>query len=48
MNKSGLLGQNELLSAKADLLMQEFELEKNVIDINSKLEEMKIMAEQDL
>jgi len=48
MNKSGLTDQNELLSVKADLLMQEYELEKNIININSKLEELKIMARQDI
>lgn len=48
MNKNGLSGKNELLSAKADLLIQEFELEKNIADINSKIEGMKIMAGQDL
>jgi outer membrane protein TolC len=45
LNKNGLSDKNELLAAKAELLMQEFELEKNIIDINSKLEEMKIRAQ---
>ena len=43
-----LTDENELLSAKAELLNQEFELEQNIINITSKLEEMKIMAGADL
>lgn len=39
-----LAEQNELLSAKADLLNQKFELEQNIINITSKLEEMKIIS----
>lgn len=39
-----LADQNQLLSAKADLLNQEYELEQNIINITSKLEEMKIMS----
>ena len=42
LNKNGLSEKNELLAAKADFLMQEFELEQNIIDIGAKLEEMKI------
>jgi len=43
-----LADQNQLLSAKADLLSQEYELEQNIINITSKLEEMKIMSGADL
>lgn len=43
-----LADQNQLLSAKADLLNQEYELEQNIINITSKLEEMKIMSGVDL
>lgn len=43
-----LADQNQLLSAKADLLNQEYELEQNIINITSKLEEMKIMSGADL
>ncbi len=39
-----LAEQNELLSTRAELLNQEYELEKNIINITSKLEEMKIMS----
>jgi outer membrane protein TolC len=46
--KNGLSEKNELLAAKADLLMQEYELEQNIIDISAKFEEMKIMTRQDL
>ena len=43
-----LADQNQLLSAQADLLNQEYELEQNIINITSKLEEMKIMSGADL
>lgn len=43
-----LTEQNELLSVKAELLTQEFELEQNIINISSKIEEMKIMTGMDL
>ena len=33
MYKNGLIEKNELLVAKADLLNQEFDLEKNIINI---------------
>lgn len=44
MSANGLVGQNDLLTVKADLLMQEFELEQNIINISSKIEEIRIMA----
>lgn len=44
LNVSKLIDENELLSTKADLLSQEYELEQNIINITAKLEEMKIMA----
>jgi len=43
-----LADENQLLSAKADLLNQEYELEQNIINITSKIEEMKIMSGADL
>lgn len=48
LNANKLTDQNQLLSAKADLLNQEYELEQNIINITSKLEEMKIMAGADI
>lgn len=47
MNKNGMAERNDLLSAKADLLSQEFELEKNIVDISSKIKEIEIMAGRD-
>lgn len=43
-----LIDENELLATKAELLTQEFELEQNIINITSKMEEMKIMAGYEL
>lgn len=43
-----LADENQLLSVKADLLNQEYELEQNIINITSKIEEMKIMSGADL
>ena len=40
LNVSKLIDENELLSTKADLLSQEYELEQNIINITAKLEEM--------
>ena len=48
LNANKLTDQNQLLSAKADLLNQEYELEQNIINITSKLEGMKIMAGADI
>lgn len=48
LNANKLTDQNQQLSAKADLLNQEYELEQNIINITSKLEEMKIMAGADI
>lgn len=47
MSQSGLIGKNELLTAKADLLNQEFELQKNIVDISSKIKEIEIMTGRD-
>jgi len=47
LNSNQLIEQNELLSAKAELLNQEYELEQNIINISSKMEEMKIMSGAD-
>lgn len=48
MNKNGIIEKNDLLIAKADLLSQEFDLEKNIIDISSKIKEIEIMAGRDI
>ena len=47
LNSKKLIEQNELFSTKAELLNQEYELEQNIINITSKLEEMKIMSGAD-
>lgn len=47
MMKNGLAEKNDLLSTKADLLNQEFELQKNIVDISSKIKEIEIMAGRD-
>lgn len=47
MSQSGLIGKNDLLMAKADLLNQEFELQKNIVDISSKIKQIEIMAGRD-
>lgn len=47
MSQSGLIGSNDLLIAKADLLNQEFELQKNIVDISSKIKQIEIMAGRD-
>lgn len=44
LNTNRLIEQNELLSTKAELLNQEYELEQSIINITSKIEEMKIMS----
>lgn len=43
-----LADNNDLLMSKAELLMEEYELEKNIINISSKIEEMKIMTGEDV
>ena len=48
LKASELVEQNELLSAKAELLNQECELEQNIINITAKMEELKIMSGADL
>lgn len=47
MSKNGLAESNDVLTTKADLLTQEYELEKNIIDISSKIKEIEIMAGKD-
>ena len=47
LNSKKLIEQNELFSTKAELLNQEYELVQNIINITSKLEEMKIMSGAD-
>lgn len=47
MFKNGLIEKNDLLSSKADLLNQEFELQQNIINITSKIKEIQIMAGRD-
>lgn len=48
MSKNGLIGKNDLLTAKADLLNQEFDLQKNIVDISSKIKEIEIMTGRDV
>ena len=48
MNKSGLIEKNEMLSTKADLLTQEFDLQKNIINISSKIKEIQIRTGRDI
>ena len=43
-----LADNNELLAVKAELLTQEYELEQNIINISSKMEEMKIITGMDI
>lgn len=47
MFQNGLIERNDLLTAKADLLSQEFDLQKNIINISSKIKEIEIMAGRD-
>lgn len=47
MYKNGIIDKNNLLSAKADLLNQEFDLQQNIINISSKIKEIEIMAGRD-
>ena len=48
MNQSGLIDKTKYLVTKADLLNNEYNLQKNIYDITSKLKEMEIMAGKDL
>lgn len=48
MYQGGFIERNELLSTKADLLSQEFELEKNIVNISSKIKEIEIMTGRDI
>lgn len=47
MAKNGLIERNDLLTAKADLLNQEFDLQQNIINISSKIKEIEIMTGRD-
>lgn len=47
MSQNGFSEKNDVLTVKADLLSQEYELEKNIIDISSKIKEIEIMAGRD-
>lgn len=47
MSQNGMAEKNDLLTAKADLLSQEFELEKNIVNISSKIKEIEIMTGRD-
>lgn len=47
MSKNGLIERNDLLKAKADLLSQEFDLQKNIVNISSKIKEIEIMTGRD-
>lgn len=47
MMQNGIAQRNDLLSAKAELLNQEYELQKNIVDISSKIKEIEIMAGKD-
>lgn len=47
MMQNGLAQRNDLLSTKAELLNQEYELQKNIVDISSKIKEIEIMAGKD-
>ena len=47
MYQNGLIERNDLLSAKADLLSQEYDLQKNIINLSSKIKEIQIMAGRD-
>lgn len=47
MTENGLVDKNILLDAKADLLSQEFDVQKNIINISSKIKEIEIMTGRD-
>ena len=44
MHKNGFIERNELLKTKAELLNQEFELQKNIVIISSKIKELQVMT----
>lgn len=48
MFAGGLIEREKLLVAKADLLTQENDLQKNIIDISSKIKQIQIMSGKDL
>jgi len=47
MFQNGLIDNSNLLTTKADLLNQEFDLQKNIINVSSKIKEIEIMAGRD-
>lgn len=47
MSENGMIEKTDLLTAKADLLSQEFDLQKNIIKITSKIKEIEIIAGRD-
>lgn len=48
LSTNKLIEQNELLNVKAELLNQEYEIEQNIINLNSKIEELKIISGVDI
>ena len=47
MCQNGLIDRNYMLKSKADLLSQEYDLEKNIIDISAKIKEIQILTGRD-
>lgn len=48
MCKNGLIDRNNMLKTKADLLTQEYDLEKNIINISAKIKEIQILTGRDI
>ena len=48
MCENGLIERNQMLKTKADLLSQEFELQKNIINISYKIKEIQILTGKDI
>ncbi len=48
MCENGLVGSHELLKTKADLLSQEYDLERNIYNISSKIKEIQILTGRDI
>ncbi|MDD3437650.1 MAG: TolC family protein [Candidatus Gastranaerophilales bacterium] len=47
LSLNGIAEKNDLLSSRAELLSQEFDLQKNIVDISSKIKEIEIMTGED-
>lgn len=47
MYKQGLIIKNDYLAAKAELLNQEYEIQRKIVDVSSKIKEIQIMAGKD-